>query len=56
MDTPNELERNVLLKIQTKMKLDLGLEARIVMSRWLISTLIERVMHQTLKSKLGQAG
>jgi hypothetical protein len=52
----DELERNVLLKIRTKMKLELELEARIVMWRWLTSTFTERVMHQKLKNRLGQVG
>lgn len=51
----DELERNAFLKIQTTIQMELELEeARIVMWRWLMSTLTERVMHQKLKSKLGQ--
>ena len=50
----DELERNVFLKIQTKTKMKLEPGARIVMWRWLMLTLTERVMHQKLKSKLEQ--
>jgi hypothetical protein len=54
--TLDELERNVFLKIQTKIRMELELEeeARIVMWRWPMSTLTEKVMHQNLESKLEQ--
>jgi hypothetical protein len=54
--TLDELERNVFLKIQTKIRMELELEeeAKIVMWRWPMSTLTERVMHQNLESKLEQ--
>ena len=55
-DYIDELERNVLPKIQTKIQLELELEARIVMWRWLTPTFTGRVMHQKLKSRLGQVG
>ena len=53
--TLDELERNVSLKIQTKIRMERELEeARIVMWKWPMPTLTERVMHQNLESKLEQ--
>lgn len=50
----DELERNVFLKMK-KMMMMMKLEPEsIVMWRWLMLALTERVMHQKLKSKLEQ--